>query len=66
MKATIVVTEVATGETTTVETVLAGNEVRSDGNYTLLVTPTDTLPAKDYDNDKAKTHKFEITLSYPE
>ncbi len=66
VKATIVVTEVATGETTTVETVLAGNEVRSDGNYTLLVTPTDTLPAKDYDNDKAKTHKFEITLSYPE
>ncbi|MBQ2968119.1 MAG: hypothetical protein IJE10_08390 [Clostridia bacterium] len=47
------------------ESTVAGNEMRADGNITLLVLPTENAPLKDYDNDKAQTHKFELTL-YPE
>ncbi|MBQ2967328.1 MAG: hypothetical protein IJE10_04290 [Clostridia bacterium] len=64
VKATIIMKEVESGKETTVETTLAGNEERSDGGTTLLVKPTQDMPVKDYDNDKAKTHKFiQITLS---
>ncbi len=46
------------------ETTIKGNEMRADGSITLLVNPTETVPLKDYDNEKAKTHTFEMTL-YP-
>lgn len=65
VKASIVLKEIETGKETKVETVLAGNEVRADGNYTLLVVPTAEMPSKDYDNDKAKTHTLTVTLSMP-
>lgn len=63
VKATVVLTEVATGTEKTIVTSLGGNEVRADGSYTLLIKPTKDLPVDDYDNDKAQTHKLTVTLS---
>ena len=65
LKVTILLTETASGKTSTIETTLGGNEVRDNGASTvLLVKPTATFQAIDYDNDKAKTHKFtQITIS---
>ncbi|MBQ7039360.1 MAG: hypothetical protein IJN39_02225, partial [Clostridia bacterium] len=64
--ADIELTEKESGKVINVKTTLAGNEMRADGGITLLVTPTAEMPAKDYDNDKAKTHTIKITLSKPE
>lgn len=63
LKCIMEATEVSTGKVTKVETTLAGNEMRSDGGITLLVNPPAEFPAGNYDNDKAKTHKFVLTLS---
>ncbi len=63
LKCVMEATETATGEVTKVETTLAGNEMRADGGITLLVNPPAEFPAGDYDNDKAKTHKFILTLT---
>ena len=56
-------TENASGKVIESKTTLAGNEMRADGGITLLVKPTDEFPAGDYDNDKAKTHKFVLEIS---
>ncbi len=63
LKCVMEATEVASGKVTKVETTLAGNEMRADGGITLLVNPPAEFPAGDYDNDKAKTHKFKLYIS---
>ena len=63
LKCVMEATEIASDKVTKVETTLAGNEMRADGGITLLVNPPAEFPAGDYDNDKAKTHKFVLTLT---
>ena len=47
------------------DTTIKGNEMRADGDVTLIVNVPDGVVLTDYDNERAKTHTFEIML-YPE
>ncbi len=52
---------VDTGEEAVYDATIQNNEMR-DTTTVLQLNPIDNLKAMDYDNDKAKTHKFTITI----
>ena len=67
VKASIVYKNIETGKTINVETVVAGNESRTDGyNFTLIIEPTEDMPYSAYTNASGTKNEFEITLSYPD
>ena len=61
VKVNMVITVLETGETYEVDTVLKGNEMREDGDTTLIVPATKTFPVGSY----VKTHKIIMRLGYP-
>ena len=58
----MVMTDKESGESNVYKCVIEKNEMR-DGTTVIQFKAPDGLPAKDYDNDKAKTHKFTLTIS---
>ena len=57
----IVMKDKATGEEKTYNGIIDKNEMRETATV-LQLKPIDGLKAADYDNDKAKTHKFTLTI----
>ncbi len=64
--ATVVLTDVKTNESFTVETFVTALEIRADGKLTLCVKATDKMPVRTYDDNwQNVTHEMDVTISYP-
>lgn len=62
LKVTMVMTDRQSGESNVYECVIEKNEMR-DGLTVIQFKAPEGVKATDYDNDKAKTHKFTLTVS---